>query len=167
MSDVNIRKITDSDLLQCASVIREAFSTVAKDFDLTQENSPTNPAFISLERLTFEKENGSKMYGLFAEEELAGFVALDDKGEGVFELKRVAVLPACRHKGYGKALLDFAKEKILSWGGHKITIGIIEENTVLKNWYASYGFVSTGTKVFPHLPFSVGFMEMEIIKTEI
>ena len=40
----------------------------------------------------------------------------------------------------------------------EITIGIIEENTVLKNWYADHGFVHTGTKKFPHLPFTVGFM---------
>lgn len=160
MRGISIREITDLDLPQCTSLICESFLTVARDFNLTPENAPTNPAFISLERVTFEKENGSKMYGLFADNEFVGFIALDDKGEGVFDLKRVAVLPACRHRGYGKFLLHFAKEKIASWGGHKITIGIIEENTMLKNWYTGFGFVSTGTKVFPHLPFTVGFMEL-------
>ena len=33
---------------------------------------------------------------------------------------------------------------------------------LLKNWYMSYGFRETGTKAFPHLPFTVCFMEKEI-----
>ena len=40
-----------------------------------------------------------------------------------------------------------------------IKIGIIEESTVLKNWYISNGFVHTGTKKFDHLPFTSGYLE--------
>jgi hypothetical protein len=47
-------------------------------------------------------------------------------------------------------------------GGHKISIGIIEENTVLKRWYSNNGFIHLGTKTFDHLPFTVGFMEAVI-----
>lgn len=45
---------------------------------------------------------------------------------------------------------------------NKIKIGIVEENTILKEWYEKIGFVHTGTKKFEHLPFTVGFMEIEI-----
>jgi hypothetical protein len=37
--------------------------------------------------------------------------------------------------------------------------GIVEDDTVLKNWYTANGFTHTGTKRFGHLPFTVGFME--------
>jgi ribosomal protein S18 acetylase RimI-like enzyme len=65
--------------------------------------------------------------------------------------------------GIGRALLDFAKEKVAEWEGNRISIGIIEENSVLKNWYLSYGFEPTATRKFEHLPFTVGFMELKLI----
>jgi ribosomal protein S18 acetylase RimI-like enzyme len=74
----------------------------------------------------------------------------------------VAILPEYRHFGYGKALLDFFKDKIKELGGNKITIGIVEENTVLKEWYTTNGFVHTGIKQFEHLQFTVGYMESSL-----
>ena len=76
--------------------------------------------------------------------------------------EKLAVLPQYRHNGYGKKLIAFAKEKAKEMGAAKITIGIIEENARLKNWYASNGFIHTGTREFSHLPFIVGFMEYPI-----
>ena len=64
--------------------------------------------------------------------------------------------------GLGKELVayaaDYAKDHL---GAQKIQIGIVEENTVLKAWYQSQGFIHTGTKTFGHLPFTVGFMELK------
>ena len=47
-------------------------------------------------------------------------------------------------------------------GVKKITIGIIEDNTILKDWYETLGFIHTGTKEFDSLPFTVGFMELAL-----
>jgi ribosomal protein S18 acetylase RimI-like enzyme len=74
----------------------------------------------------------------------------------------VSVLPEYRHLGYGKALLNFCKSKIKEFGGNKIEIGIIEENTKLKNWYAENGFVHTGTREYEDLQFIVGHMECRL-----
>jgi diamine N-acetyltransferase len=82
-------------------------------------------------------------------------------GNGVFEMNDVAILPNYRHKGYGKQILDFCKAKVAELGGHKINIGIVEDNTKLKNWYLQNDFNHTGTKTFDGLPFTVGFMEWE------
>ena len=79
------------------------------------------------------------------------------------ELNNLAVLPEYRHLGIGKELVDYAitySKNIL--GANKIKIGIVEENTILKEWYEKIGFVHTGTQKFEHLPFTVGFMEIEI-----
>ena len=46
--------------------------------------------------------------------------------------------------------------------GSIITIGIVEEKPVLKEWYAANGFIHTGTKEFAHLPFTVGLMEWNV-----
>ena len=84
-------------------------------------------------------------------------------GSGTYEMNNVSVLPEWRHYGYGKKLLDFCKIKVKELGGSKITIGIVEENTVLKDWYIANGFVYTGTKKFDHLPLTVGFMDWSAV----
>ena len=54
------------------------------------------------------------------------------------------------------------EEKIKELGGNKITIGIVEDNTVLKEWYTANGFIHTGTKQYGSLPFTVGHMEWSV-----
>ena len=56
------------------------------------------------------------------------------------ELNNLAVLPEYRHLGIGKELVDYAitYSKIIP-GANKIKIGIVEENTILKEWYEKSG----------------------------
>ena len=81
---------------------------------------------------------------------------------GVFYLERLAVLPACRHRGFGRRLVDHAVMIADRQGGHLISIGIIAENRRLKRWYAAYGFAPAGTREFPHLPFTVCYMTLPV-----
>jgi len=157
-----IREITDDEIDRAVKVIREGFKTVAEDFGLTIDNCPTNGAFIHINSLKKWKSQGKAMYGLFIGSKMIGFLELDRKDTGVYELEKLTILPVYRHMGYGRILLSFAKEKAKELGAKKLCIGIIEENSVLKNWYSENGFVHTGTKKFDTLPFTVGFMEAEI-----
>ena len=145
-----------------AEVIRQSFMTAARDFNLTEENCPTHTSFITNERLREKIKFGYFTYGYFSNGKLVGFVSLTDTGGGIYELNHLAVLPEVRHLGCGKALLDYCMEKVNELGGTKITIGIIEENTVLKDWYAANKFTHKGTKKFEHFPFTVGYMEWMI-----
>ena len=113
-------------------------------------------------RLYNDYQKGCLMYAIYSNTEIVGFVQLLKKENGAYELEKLAVLPDYRHNGYGKQLIDFCKDKVKKLGGDKITIGIIEENKRLKNWYILNGFIHTGTKLFHYLPFTVGFMEMLI-----
>jgi GNAT superfamily N-acetyltransferase len=149
-------------LPEYAEVVRRSFSTVAKDFGWTAENAPTFTAFITDERLYSKLTGGCYPYGLFVDDKVFGFVSLTGIGDGVYELNHLAVLSEWRHFGYGKKLLDFCKAKVREFGGYKITIGIVEENTRLKDWYAANGFIHTGTKKFEHQPFTAGFMEWKV-----
>lgn len=165
MDSCVIKEIQETEIDTCVEVIRQSFSTVANDFGLTKENCPTNGAFIQKERIIAEKAKGNLMYALYINKKMAGFIALENKKNGTFELEKLAVLPNFRHLGYGKSLLDFVKNEVINLSGNIITIGIIEGNTKLKRWYEQNGFVHKGTKVFPHLPFTVGFMELVIYTT--
>jgi len=161
-NDILIREVRVDEFESCADVIRQSFATVAAEFDLTEQNCPTNGAFLCAERLAADRCRGNIMAGLFVNGEPAGFAELSQKEGGAYELGKLAVLPRYRHKGYGARLLEWARVTVRERGGNRITIGIIEENTVLKDWYAEHGFVHTGTHIFPRLPFTVGFMELEL-----
>ncbi len=158
----SIKMIAIDELPACLEVIHRSFTTVAREFGITERNCPNYIGFTELEKLKKRFDSGYMMFGLFKGDETIGFFSLSDKGSGVYELNNLCVLPEHRHMGYGKQLLEFTCDKVRELGGKKITIGIIEENTLLRDWYSQNGFVHTGTMTFPHLPFTVGFMEKEI-----
>lgn len=153
-----IRSVKHEDLPLCLEIIRRSFETVAKEFGLTPENCPTHTSFMSLEKLEKHFDWGWQMFLLFENEMPVGFYGLSEKESGSFELHNLAVLPGYRHKGYGRQLLDDAKRRVTVQGGRALDIGIIEEHTLLKNWYCANGFVPTGTMKFPHLPFTAGYL---------
>ena len=47
-----IRKVEiDIDLYELQEIIQKSFKTVADEFDLTKEKAPSNPAYITLEKI--------------------------------------------------------------------------------------------------------------------
>jgi ribosomal protein S18 acetylase RimI-like enzyme len=143
-----IKQIQVSEFPVAVEMIRASFITVAKEFDLTEENCPRHTAFsTTAEELHKNLNWGWLMYGLYEDNKIVGYVALSKSREtdGEYELHNLAVLPEYRHKGYGKQLVGFCKAKTKELGGAKIFLSFIEENTVLKNWYLANGFVHMGT----------------------
>jgi len=145
-----------------AMIIRASFATVATQWSFTMDNCPSHTSFITDEQLTESYSDGYHPFGYFTHGKMIGFASLTNTGQGVFKLKHVSVLPEYRHLGVGKSILDFCKDKVRQWGGIKIMIGIMEENTVLKNWYEYNGFRHTGVEIIANLPFTVGHMEWDV-----
>jgi len=163
MSELDIREIyRENELRDSARVVRNAFKTVALDFNFTRENNPTHPSFMTMKRLREDHDKGVRFFGLFLGDEQIGFIAVEKADADLFYIERLAVLPKYRHRGYGKYLMEFAFEHIRTNGGKKVSIGIINEQTVLKDWYKGLGFEETATRQFAHLPFTVCFMERVI-----
>jgi ribosomal protein S18 acetylase RimI-like enzyme len=154
-----ISPLTVVHLPMYAEVIRQSFATVAQEFNFTTDNCPSFTGFITNESLSAELQEYYLPFGYFIDGKMVGYVTFQNRGNGVYKMKHLSVLPDYRNYGYGKVLLDFCKTKVKELKGNTITIGIIEENTVLKNWYADNGFIHTGTERFENLPFTVGYME--------
>ena len=154
-----IREINRNDLDEYLEVIHQSFKTVAEQFGLTKENCPKHTSFIPIYVLETQMNWGWHMFALCNGEKIIGYMSLSKEDDATFELHNLAVLPELRHNGYGKMLLDYAKDKVVSLGGSKIKLGIVEESTVLKKWYIQNGFIHTGTKKFDHLPFTSGYLE--------
>jgi N-acetylglutamate synthase-like GNAT family acetyltransferase len=155
---------SEKELEACADVIRKAHRTVADEFGITAENAPTNPAFITADKLKEALKKPVRFFGLFDRGRQVGCVALEQSHDepDVMFLERLSVVPEERHKGYGAALMDFAFLEAKKAKAGKVKIGIIDRNKVLKQWYLDYGFKEVETKEFAHLPFIVCFMEKTV-----
>jgi hypothetical protein len=103
--------------------------------------------------------DGLQLFGGYVSDVLVGVIGIKQMNPREFEIERLAVLPEYRHRRFGAKLMIFACEKIVRDGGEKACIGIVDDNTVLKQWYEQQGFVVTDIKRFPHLPFTVCLME--------
>ena len=159
---MEIRQLKREELGEAARVVRGAFATVAAEFGLTEENCPTNGAFLPEGRLEAQFDAGVRMAGAFDGDVMIGFAALDLSDAEKPELEKLSVLPQSRHQGAGKLLVGWASEQARAAGAAALRIGIIEENVRLRAWYEGLGFAHTGTRVFAHLTFTVGFMELPI-----
>jgi len=163
---INFKKVTPDMFDECARVIRNSFTTVANEFNLTKEIAPTNPAFMEVDSLNKMYQNNIEMFAVNQDEEWIGFVAVEKSNAEIYYMEKLAVLPAYRHKGFGRMTMDFVIRYVKDKGGKVISIGIIDENIVLKNWYLNYGFEVTETKQYPYLPFKVCLMEKRFPSTK-
>jgi ribosomal protein S18 acetylase RimI-like enzyme len=161
-NNVVIRDITEENLDISLYVIRSAFTTVAKEFSLTRENCPTHTSFITMEKLNNMKENGSRFFGLFSGNRQIGFVGMESPDKKTYYLETLAVLPECRHNGYGEKLVSHIINNVKNHRGKILSLGMINEHVVLKNWYLGMGFKETSVQKFDHLPFTVCFMDLPI-----
>ena len=159
-----ISVFSESDFDHALNIIKRAFATVATEYGLTRKNCPANPAFMEMDKLRSLKTEKTELYLLLADSTPAGFVAIEQSAGDpwLFYIEKLAVLPEYRHHKLGEQLMVFAESEIVMRGGKQISLGIIEENEPLKNWYKYLGYKENGTKVFEHLPFTVGFLLKEL-----
>lgn len=159
---MTIRPVRIDDGRTVVDVLRRSFATVAERFGLTVENCPRNIAFYTEERLAEDLDRGMQFYLLENEGQICGCVALEQAKPEMVYLGRLAVLPEHRSRGFGRTLVHHIFAEAKQMGVTRVEIGIISEDTRLKDWYGQFGFVETGTKTFDHLPFVVAFMAKEL-----
>lgn len=127
------------DFENSVKVIRDSFKTVALEFGLNEGNCPTHPSLITLDKL-LELKSKAKLFGLFLNKIQVGFVAIEKADDRVYYLDKLAVLPEYRHNGYGRKLVGFVSSYVEKHKGERVSLGMIDESTVLKDWYRELGF---------------------------
>ena len=158
-----IKQVENKEQLNiCLDIIRISFITVAEEFGLTENNCPSHTAFMTIDKLQKQFDDGRPMFILCQDDIPVGYFSLAKCNADEWELNNLAVLPEYRHLGIGKSMVDYAIAMIKNYGGNKISIGIIEENAKLKDWYLKLGFTHISTRKFKHLPFTVGLMELNL-----
>ncbi len=153
----------DADIVKVCSVINMAFLTVANELGYTKETVPTFPAFIGKNTIINQINNGLKLFGLLLDNSLVGSIGIKKENtEGLFKIERLAIIPAYRHKKYGKMLMDYALNEIHNTGGKIAEVEIVNENLKLKKWYLNQGFREIRIDTYQHLPFTVGVLDINI-----
>jgi len=147
-----------ADLRECAGLIRACFAGVAGQFGLTPSNCPSHPAFLKTDKLVKMRAEGARFLGLTVDDRLAGLVSVRLR-ERLCYIEKLCVLPEHRHRGFGKRLMEAAEDYAREHGCQRASIGIIDENKVLKDWYVDMGFRVTDSKRYGRLPFTVCMME--------
>jgi ribosomal protein S18 acetylase RimI-like enzyme len=159
-----IKEIAEKDIDACVNVIRSSFQTVADEFGFTKENAPRYTAFATDDRRIRWQMLGEQrpMYAYFDEGSIVGYYSLALQDNNECELNNLCVIPACRHKGIGEALLSDAFQRAKKLGCIKMNIGIVEENQILRKWYEGFDFVHLGCRKYDFFPFTCGYMTREL-----
>jgi len=157
-----IREAAGKDVSALACLIRDSFQEVALRFGLTPENCPTHPSFCTEAWVDAAMGKGVRYFIMEMDGQPCGCAALEKAAVEVCYLERLAVLPSCRRRGYGKALAVHLMEEARAAGALRLEIGIIADQHELRDWYAALGFVEKGRTRFEHLPFEVTFMARDL-----
>ena len=92
--NIYIREVsTERDLEESLRTVKTSFLTVAKDFNFTEKDNPSNPAFTNITKLKEMKVNGVKMYGLYAGIKQEGFVAIEKANNEIFYMAQSPIFP--------------------------------------------------------------------------
>ncbi|MBU5360300.1 GNAT family N-acetyltransferase [Enterococcus raffinosus] len=159
---LTVRLLEQNDLEAAARVIRDSFATVAKEFNLTIDNCPTNGAFTQTKHLRMDLEKNNRLYGVYLEKEMIGFFELVYQKEAQVTLEKVAIISSERGNQYGKYILDKAREIAGNEHIKQIDIGIIKANTRLREWYQKHGYQIVRSQNSTHLPFEVLYMKLDL-----
>jgi len=158
IKEINTKNIDE--LNKCVDIIKQSFIKVRDDLSLTKENCPSHPSFIKVEDLFKLSEKDVFFYGLFLSEKQIGLYIIEKGNNGYYYVEKLSTLPDYRHKGYGKKMMKHAIEYSVKNNAKGISVALINEQKILKNWYKSIGFIEMSKKQFDHLPFTVCFMEL-------
>jgi ribosomal protein S18 acetylase RimI-like enzyme len=153
-----IRACTRDDIDVLAATIRGSFRDVAERFGLTAENCPRHASNCTADWIEKDMGRGVTYFVVESEGRVVGSVALEQAKPGVCYLERLSVMPHQRRRGFGKALVVRVLSEARGLGCLRVGIGVIADQTELKDWYRKIGFEETENREFAHLPFLVTFM---------
>lgn len=85
------------------------------------------------------EENVSRIAVIEEVSGIVGFCKIDLHGDGTGKLDYLVVLPQCRGRKYGKALMDWAMAVFSGSGVRKIEVKVVDGNDAV-HLYGKYGF---------------------------
>lgn len=164
-NQIKIKGFKKEEARSYIEVIQGAFKPVAESLKMTKENFPGSGAFFTKDNLNNLLDKKADIFGLYCiedEECLIGTLVISSKDKLKYKIEKLAVLPAYRHRGYGRELMCFAESFISKKGGDKANLGLVLENDQLLKWYESLGYTVKKRKPYRHSVFTIAFMEKKL-----
>ena len=166
-TSLEIVEASRADAAVLANIVRAAFQDVADFLKVTPETCAVFPAFLQTDRIEADMDKGAQFYFARVAGCRVGCVGMTQPENGECILIRLAVMPAYRHHGLGRTLVEFILSRARRLGLQRVTLGMVAKHVQLRTWYESIGFVMTEKKRYGHIPFDVGYMKYECNKQEI
>ncbi len=159
-----IKKIEEKDIALSVKLIKNSFSTVAKEFGITKDNAPSYVAFATTEEKLLKQYNDGRLMFVCEDDsgQIIGYYSLAHISDTECELNNLCVAPGYRHNGVGKILFEHALQTAKENKFKSMTFSIVEENTQLKEWYKKLGAEHIGTRKFAFFPFTCGYMKFSL-----
>ncbi|MCX5683233.1 MAG: GNAT family N-acetyltransferase [Planctomycetota bacterium] len=157
-----IRPATRDDAPLLLGLIQQAFQTSYDRLGLAPENYKYHASFLKPAWILEQMDAGNRFFVLEDAGEAVGCVALKPEEDGAVQMRRLAVLPAHRGKGYGRRLVDHVLAEARAMGARRATLGMWSADVPLRQWYERLGFAVTETKTYPDLPLPVTHMAMNL-----
>ena len=135
-----LRQITADEaprLRACVQALSEHHNRVSVNFKGSYPSRPYDKT-LSLFAQALE-ENVSRIAVIEEGGEIVGFCKVDLHGDGTGKLDYLVVLPQCRGRKYGKALMDWAMAVFSGSGVRKIEVKVVDGNNAV-HLYEKYGF---------------------------
>jgi diamine N-acetyltransferase len=157
-----IRDAQPQDAKILSDLIRTAFRDVADRLGLTAENCPGHPSHCRQATVLKAMADGAKFFLLSWEGRPAACISCSPGRNGVFTLRRLAVLPEVRLRGFAKLLIRHALDDAWQQGADCVEVGVVASEQWLIDFYRRLGFEITRENVaMDELPFEVTFLTHE------
>ncbi|HEY0328548.1 MAG TPA: GNAT family N-acetyltransferase [Rhodopseudomonas sp.] len=150
-----VRLAQSDEAARLAELVAAAFAEVAARLGLTRENCPSHPSFADEAAIRRSLSYGTVFLRIPEDGAPSGCVGVRRPKDGICALEKLAVLPAARRHGTGRALVEAAAMVAVDWRATELEASIIASEHDLARWYDGLGFVPLRTARFPQLPFEV------------
>jgi putative acetyltransferase len=157
-----IRPATRDDAPLLLGLIQQSFQTVYDRLGLAPENFKYHASVFGPPWVLEQMDAGNRFFVLEDAGEPIGCAALKPEEGGAMQIRRLAVLPAHRGKGYGRMLADHVLAEARRMGAQRATLGMWSDDSPLRQWYERLGFAVTETKTYPDLPLAVTHMALAL-----
>jgi ribosomal protein S18 acetylase RimI-like enzyme len=90
---------------------------------------------------------GSQFIFVYNDEEPVGFAAYLSKGNGIYKLDKIYILPSQQGKGTGRFVIDYIIDEIKQYGATALQLQV-NRNNKAKDFYEKFGFTVIDFQVF-------------------
>ncbi len=101
----------------------------------------------SASSLKKQMENGSQFIFVYEDNEPVGYAAYFHKGDNIYKLDKIYVLPSQQGKGTGRFVIDYIVSDIKEIGATALQLQVHRKNKA-RNFYEKLGFVIIEEKDF-------------------